>query len=249
MPSNQVEYRQNENIIRMPQNTELLSWNVSPAEAIQQQQELRKLITLTKLHKKIQYIAGTDLSFNLDSDVSYAGIVILDYTTLQPVARSTAVSTITFPYVPGLLSFREIPSLMQAWQQLPLVPDVVLVDGHGIAHPRQMGIATHLGLIIQKPTLGCAKKILTGKYQMPAPEKGSYSPIISGPETLGYALRTKNKVKPVFISPGNLITLEESLEIALHCTVNHKLPEPTRLAHLTVNALRRGEIEAGAAEF
>jgi len=225
------------------------NWKVNPSEAVQIQQELRNKIVLKKLDKDIQYIAGTDISLNLDSDIAYAGIIVLDYGTLQPVAYAAAMGKIDFPYIPGLLSFREIPALMQAWEQLPVQPDVVMVDGHGIAHPRRMGIATHFGLVIDTPTLGCAKKILTGKYAMPLPEKGSYSEIKSREEVLGYALRTRTNVKPVFVSPGHLITHIESLQIAQHCAVKYRLPEPTRLAHQLVNRLRRGEIEEGVKSF
>lgn len=221
------------------------NWNVNPTEAVQIQQEMRNKIVLQPLEKNIQYIAGADISLNLDSDIAYAGIIVLDYKTLQPVAHATAISKLTFPYIPGLLSFREIPALMEAWERIPLHPDVVMVDGHGIAHPRRMGIATHFGLLIDTPTLGCAKKILAGKYVMPLPEKGNYTEIKYGNEVLGYAFRTRTHVKPVFISPGHLITHKESLHIAQYCAVKYRLPEPTRLAHQLVNQLRRGEVEEG----
>ena len=225
------------------------NWNVNPTEAVQIQQEMRNKIVLQKLNKDIKYIAGADISLNLDSDVAYAGIIVLDYKTLQPVAYATAISKLTFPYIPGLLSFREIPALMEAWERMPLLPDVVMVDGHGIAHPRRMGIATHFGLLIGTPTMGCAKKILTGNYVMPLPEKGNYSKIKYRDELLGYAFRTRSHVKPVFISPGHLITHEESLQIARHAAVKYRLPEPTRLAHELVNQLRRGEVKEGAEIF
>lgn len=225
------------------------NWNVNPAEAIQIQQEMRNNIILKPLDKEIQYIAGTDISLNLDSDVAYAGIIVLNYKTLQPVAYVAAIAKLNFPYIPGLLSFREIPALMQAWEQMPIIPDVVMVDGHGIAHPRRMGIATHFGLIINQPTLGCAKKILAGKYVVPLPEKGNYTEIKYRDEKLGYAFRSRTNVKPVFISPGHLITHEESLQIAQHCAVKYRLPEPTRLAHQLVNRLRTGEIKEGVENF
>ncbi len=224
-------------------------WNLSPSEAVALQNQLRTEIKIQPFGQPIRYIGGTDLSFNKFEDDLYAGIVLLDYETMQVVGRSLVKTKMTFPYVPGLLSFREIPALIEAWEQLPIQPEVIMVDGHGIAHPRRMGIATHFGLVIEKPTMGCAKKILAGRFEEPAVEKGSTSPILHRQEQIGYALRTKAKVKPVFISPGHLLSLPESVEIALHCTRNHKLPEPTRQAHLAVNAFRRGEVAAGFEEL
>ncbi len=222
------------------------SWEVTPAEAIDIQKRLRSEIQLKPLQKDIKLVGGTDLSFNKFSDVIYAGIVLLDAATMQVVGHSLVVDQMKFPYIPGLLSFREIPSLMKAWEQLTQKPDIMLVDGHGIAHSRRMGIAAHLGLLTQTPTIGCAKKILFGKYTEPAPEKGSYTPILDKQETIGFALRTKDKVKPMLVSPGNLVSLEETVDIVLRCTRGYRLPEPTRQAHNTVNALRRGEITAGS---
>lgn len=176
------------------------------------------------------------------SDIFYAGIVVLDYQSLEVVDQSLVKTKATFPYIPGLLSFREISSLLEAWKQLKTKPDVVMVDGHGIAHPRKMGIATHFGLVTNTPTLGCAKKVLAGQFEAPGLEKGNFSPLVYQGEKLGYALRTKNKVKPVFISPGHLMSQADALRIALHCAQKHKLPEPTRRAHLAVNAYRKEQM-------
>lgn len=220
------------------------SWDLTPAEAIELQKKLRLQIHLMPLQKDIKLVGGTDMSYNKFSDVIYAGIILLNAETMQVVGYSLVVDQMRFPYIPGLLSFREIPSLMKAWERLPQKPDIMLVDGHGIAHSRRMGIATHLGLLTQTPTIGCAKKILFGKYVEPALEKGNYSPIYDKQETIGFALRTKNKVKPIYVSPGNLITMEETMDVVLRCTRGYRLPEPTRQAHNTVNALRRGEIVA-----
>ncbi len=221
------------------------AWNLTPAEAIELQKKLRSQIQLMPLQKAIKLIGGTDMSYNKFSDVIYAGIILLNAETMQVVGHSLVVDQMQFPYIPGLLSFREIPSLIKAWEQLKEKPDIMLVDGHGIAHSRRMGIAAHLGLLTQTPTIGCAKKILYGKYQEPAPEKGSYSPIYDKDEIIGFALRTKDKVQPMFVSPGNLITLEETVDFVMRCTRGYRLPEPTRQAHNTVNALRRGELAAG----
>lgn len=221
------------------------SWDLSPIEAVALQKTLQKNIRLAPLPQGVRYIAGADISFNKFSDVIYAGIIVLDYDTLQPVLRSTVIDKMTFPYVPGLLSFREIPALLKAWAQLPYQPDVIVLDGHGIAHPRGIGIASHFGLTVSCPAIGCAKKILTGSMGELPPEKGQTAALVKDGKTIGYALRTKDRVKPVFVSPGHLITMEESLAVIQHCTGNYRIPEPTRLAHLLVNAVRRGEVEVG----
>ncbi|MDQ2753160.1 MAG: endonuclease V, partial [Bacteroidota bacterium] len=142
------------------------------------------------------------------------------------------------PYIPGLLAFREVPALSKAWENLTRKPDVLVLDGHGIAHPRRMGIATHFGIALQTPTMGCAKSLLTGKYVEPGMEAGSVSDLFHKDELIGKVLRTKKNVKPVFISPGNLITMDESLELIKQCVGKYRIPEPTRLAHLFVNELR-----------
>ncbi|MCB0547171.1 MAG: deoxyribonuclease V [Phaeodactylibacter sp.] len=223
-------------------------WNLSPTEAVALQRQLREEIRLTPYEGPIRFIGGADLSYNKGSDEFYAGIVVLDYESMKPVAHSTVIRRSPFPYIPGLLSFREIPSLMEAWERLPIKPEVMVFDGHGIAHPRRMGIAAHFGLLSDTPSIGCAKKRLTGKYEAPPLKRGAYSPILDGDEVLGFALCAKDGVKPVFVSPGHRIGLEQSREIMLHCARGYKIPEPTRQAHLLVNALRRGEVEAGAWE-
>ncbi len=222
------------------------SWDLSPKEAVALQRELRDQIQLEPLTTPIRFLAGADLSYDKHSDVFHAGIVVLRYQDLEPVAYAGLSSRAPFPYIPGLLSFREIPSLLEAWENLPLRPDLVICDGHGIAHPRRMGIAAHFGLVTGSPAIGCAKKILIGDFIEPKLEKGSYEPIIHQGETIGYALRSKDRVKPVFVSPGHLITLEQSRQVVLHCCRKYRLPEPTRQAHLFVNKLRRGEVAPGS---
>jgi deoxyribonuclease V len=170
----------------------------------------------------------------------FAGFVSLSYPSLELLGHSVAKGHIPFPYIPGLLSFREIPMLMRAWDALPPKPDVLIVDGVGIAHPRRIGIASHLGLMLGIPTIGCAKSVLTGRFEAPADEAGSTSPLTdpSTGEILGIALRTKTGVRPVFVSPGHLITLPEAVDLVRSCVRKHRLPEPTRLAHNTVNEYR-----------
>jgi deoxyribonuclease V len=223
------------------------NWDLTPEQAIEIQKDLRVQIKLEQLQKHIEFIGGADISFNLYDDTVYAGIVILKLKDLKIVAYSLAKSEVHFPYVPGLLSFREIPPLLKAWEMLQLKPEVLVLDGQGIAHPRRFGIASHFGLLTDISTIGCGKNILYGNYEIPALESGSRSQIIDKKtgETIGYALRTKNKVNPVFISPGHKITLEESVEIIMKCVTKYRIPEPTRQAHLLVNKFRRGEVQEG----
>lgn len=214
------------------------SWELSIPEAIALQKQLRSEIQLVPLDKEVKYIGGADISFNKYSETVYAGIVVLELATLKEVARSMVVTDTKFPYVPGLLSFREIPALLQAWEQLELKPDVLIVDGHGIAHPRRLGIATHMGLVIDIPTIGCGKSKLTGIYDMPESEAGSTSPLWDRKEQIGVVLRSKRNVQPLFISPGNKITFAESVQLVQKCITKYRLPETTRQAHNAVNELR-----------
>lgn len=226
---------------RMANYQPLHDWNVSPSEAVVLQNQLRTQIRIEPLTKPAQTIAGCDISFNKFEETVYAGIVVLRLDTLETIEEAGVVSTAPFPYIPGLLSFREIPSLLQAWQKLTIEPDVVMFDGHGTAHPRRIGIASHAGLFLNRPTFGCGKSVLVGKYDEPAPERGNWSPMTHYREVIGAALRTKNKVNPVYVSPGHLIDLETAIALTLACDGGYRIPEPTRRAHNLVNALRRGE--------
>lgn len=224
-----------------PENT----WNVKPEEARALQTNLREKIELSPLTKKVKLLAGADISFNKYESTVYAGFIILDAISLQPFAHALTITEVNFPYIPGLLSFREIPALLKAWEMLEVKPDVVMVDGHGIAHPRRVGIATHFGLTTGCPTIGVAKKKLVGKFNEPPPEAGTYSDLVYEKEILGFVYRTKKNVKPVFISPGHLTSLSNVLEIVKGTTGKYRIPEPTRQAHLLVNQLRRNEISPG----
>jgi deoxyribonuclease V len=216
-------------------------FDVTPKEAIQIQKELRDDVRLVPLPVKPKLIGGCDVSMNRFATEGYAGFVVLDAETLIVVDHAVVKRPIPFPYIPGLLSFREIPMLVDAWAVLTTKPDVVVVDGIGIAHPRRLGIASHLGLVLGLPTIGCAKSILTGTVDPLGEAQGSvaYMRDKTG-EIFGAALRTKVRVKPVYVSPGHLVTLEDSLRIVGQCVTTYRLPEPTRLAHLTVNAYRKG---------
>lgn len=224
----------------------LHSWDVTAAEAVALQHELRKQVRIQPPEVPFETIAGADISFNKFEETVYAGIVVLRLPTLDVVEEVGVISRATFPYVPGLLTFREGPALLDAWAKLRTEPDVVLFDGQGIAHPRRLGIAAHLGLFLARPTFGCAKSVLTGTFAEPSPERGAWSPMTVRDtpvrsETIGAALRTKNKTAPVYISPGHLLDLETAIRLTLQTDGGYRIPEPTRRAHLLVNALRRGE--------
>nr|WP_293835913.1 deoxyribonuclease V [uncultured Arsenicibacter sp.] len=223
----------------MANYTHLHDWNLTPAEAVALQQTLRHRVRIEQPAGSFTTIAGCDISFNKFEETVYAGIVVLRLDTLETIEESGVVSTATFPYIPGLLSFREIPALLEAWANLETDPDVVMFDGHGTAHPRRIGIASHGGLWLNKPTFGCGKSVLVGKFDPPAPERGNWTPMRHYGDVVGAALRTKNKVTPVYVSPGHLIDLQTTIALTLQCDGGYRIPEPTRRAHLLVNNLRK----------
>lgn len=214
------------------------SWELTPREAIAVQQQLRGLVRLEPLRQEINTIAGADISFNKFSEIVYAGIVVLSLPDLRIIESVGIRSTSKFPYVSGLLSFREAPSLLEAWEKLQTKPDVLMLDGQGIAHPRRLGIASHMGVLLDWPTIGCAKSILVGRHGELAPEAGSRSPLIDRGEQVGVALRTKKNVSPVYVSPGHLMDLDSAVDLVLRTVTTYRQPEPTRQAHLLVNQIR-----------
>lgn len=220
-------------------------WNLTPKEAIALQKELAAKVTLVPLTKEPKLIGGCDVSMNRFAKEGYAGFVTLSYPELELLDHAVVKDQIPMPYIPGLLSFREIPMLLKAWKKLAAKPDLIIVDGIGIAHPRRFGIASHLGVLLGIPTIGCAKSVLTGIYEEPAQVPGSFSYLYDKRDQsiiIGAALRTKANVKPVFVSPGNLITLEESVELVYASVRKHRLPEETRFAHNTVNEYRIADL-------
>ena len=218
----------------------LHDWNLTPKEAVELQKRLREHVRIEPLVREIKLVAGADISFNKYSTTIYAGIVVLSLPQLELVEEVGVVSETRFPYVPGLLSFRESPAVLEAWEKLRHEPDAVLFDGQGIAHPRRVGIASHVGMLIERPTVGCAKSLLVGKHEEPEPERGSWTPLIDRGERVGAALRTKDRTSPIFVSPGHLIDHEGAIDLTLRCHGGYRQPEPTRRAHLLVNALRQG---------
>ncbi len=222
--------------------THLHDWKLTPREAVVLQKELRQRV-LESDHKNvstrpIETVAGADISFNKYSSTIYVAVVVLRLPNLETVEEATVIGEAQFPYVPGLLSFRELPAVLEAWQKLQIEPDCVMFDGQGLAHPRRMGIACHAGLWMNRPTLGCAKSVLVGDYDEPAPERGSWSPMIHKGDIVGAALRTKNRTKPIYVSVGTQISLAAAIDLTLRCDGGYRQPEPTRRAHLLVNKLR-----------
>ncbi|GCF11912.1 endonuclease V [Dictyobacter arantiisoli] len=216
----------------MARPTPLHKWELEISEAIALQHELAQQVILEDHVGEVHYVAGVDMAINEEHEAARAAVVLMSYPDLEIVERHIYEEPIRMPYVPGLLSFREAPSVLGAVDQLRQRPDLIMVDGQGIAHPRRVGIATHLGLWLNIPTIGCAKSLLTGHYDKEklGEEAGSWVPLISRKETIGAVVRTRTRVNPMFISPGHLISLETSIRYVLACGGGYRLPEPTRQA-------------------
>lgn len=219
---------------------EIHSWDISPKEGIELQRRLKKRISLTPLEGLPETVAGADISYDKGSNIFFAGIVVLSFPDMEIIDEASAKGKVDFPYIPGLLSFREGALIIEALRRLETVPDLIIFDGQGIAHPRGLGIASHLGLVLNIPSIGCAKTKLCGDYIEPGREKGSCSPLIMKGKEIGGVLRTKSDVKPLFVSPGHLVDIRGSVDLVLTCSKKYRLPEPTRQAHLLVNRLRMG---------
>ncbi len=213
--------------------------NLTFNQAVELQQELREKIELSGWTGFPKLIGGTDISYDKETNLLYAGIVVLDFVTLKVIDTSCFIGEVTFPYIPGLLSFREVPGLYNAFKKLKTIPEVLMVDGQGYAHPRRIGLASHLGLILDIPTIGVAKKKLIGKYLDPPDKKGAYSSLKDSDELIGYVVRTREHTKPVFVSPGHKIDFHWSLKITLNSLTKYRIPAPTRQAHLFVNDIRK----------
>lgn len=206
-------------------------WNVTPGEAREIQEKLRPRVRRRNGPelRRLRYVAGVDCS--LRGGEAVAAVPVLRYDTLELVDLAIVAEPITFPYVPGLLSFRECPAVLAAFAKLVVEPDLVMVDGQGIAHPRRIGIAAHLGVLLDKPTIGCAKSRLIGTYDEPHERAGYYTDLFDKDDLIGGVLRTRTGVNPLFVSIGHKIDLPTSLDLVLECTRGYRLPEPTRQAH------------------
>ncbi len=203
-------------------------WDLSPQDAVALQQQLARHVERCDRLDSVTLVAGVDVSVR--GNRSRAAVVVMRLPELTVVEQSVAERPVTFPYVPGLLSFREAPVILDALARLANTPQVLLVDGQGIAHPRRVGIASHLGILLDHPTVGCAKSRLTGTYADPTPERGSHSALLDGEEMIGAVLRTRHGVKPVFVSIGHRVSLETAIDLVLRCGGGYRLPEPTRRA-------------------
>jgi deoxyribonuclease V len=217
----------------------LHSWDLTPKEAVALQRQLADPVDARSPLTRCDLVAGADISYDRLSNIVYAGVVVLRMDDLTVVEKQGVVREVTFPYIPGLLSFRETPPLLEAFAKVESQPDSVIVDGHGFSHPRRFGYACHLGLWLDRPSVGCAKTRLTGTYKEPGQKVGSVSPLRDDDEVIGQVVRTKTGVKPVFVSVGHKIDLRSAVELVLATCRGYRLPEPTRQAHLHVNALRR----------
>jgi deoxyribonuclease V len=209
----------------------LHQWDVTPRQAAQLQRELAALVIHdTPLDlARVRHVAGVDVS--VKNNVSQAAVVVLTFPALEVVETRLAHRPTPFPYIAGLLSFREGPVLEDAFAQVETTPDALIFDGMGRAHPRRIGIASHMGLWLDRPTIGCGKSLLTGRYVEPPPERGSFAPLLDREEVIGAILRTREGTKPVFISVGHRADLPSAVELVMHCTGRYRLPEPIRAAH------------------
>jgi deoxyribonuclease V len=213
-------------------------WRVSPSEAIQIQEDLRKKLILKSPTAYWPKIGAGDVSYSRTDDRIYAAFLVFSYPDLTLLENATAQGRAAFPYIPSLLTFREAPILIRAFSKLRTNPDLILVDGQGTAHPRSMGIAAHLGLLLDLPSIGCAKSRLYGSGAEPAPEQGSTASLTEESQTVGMIVRTRTRVKPVYVSPGHKMDLVTSVKIVLSLFRGYRIPEPLRQAHILVNQLR-----------
>ena len=225
---------------------ELHGFDLSPAEARRLQGELASRVAVGPALDLggVRYVAGADVS--TQGDRAYATVAVLDLPGLSVVEVQGFEALLEFPYVPGLLSFREMPSILGALKKVETGVDVLVLDAQGLAHPRRLGLASHVGLFVDVPTVGCAKSLLVGKFEEPGPEKGSATDLVHRGEVVGRVVRTRDRVSPVYVSVGSGIDLDSSVGLVLACCTRYRLPEPTRQAHNAANRLRRGEDPGGS---
>jgi deoxyribonuclease V len=214
-------------------------WEVNYQEAVDIQKKLRESLLLKGFVGIPRTIAGADVAYSRRTEQIYACVVVFDFRSMKLLDKASAVDKASFPYIPGLLSFREAPVLLKAFRLLKTAPDVLLFDGQGIAHPRGLGLASHVGLLLDRPSIGCAKEVLVGEYGSVGMEAGSYSYLVYKGRRVGAAVRTRGGVKPVFVSPGHRVDLTSSIRLVLKSCRGYRLPEPLRWAHNLVTQLRQ----------
>jgi len=217
----------------------LHSWELSAREAVALQKTLAEHIEVAGgMPRQLRRVAGVDVSYRRSGGQFHAAVVVLDYQSMAILETATTSGEVTFPYVPGLLSFRELPILLKAFRNLSIPPDLILADAQGVAHPRRLGLASHLGLWLNLPTVGCAKSCLCGVAALPEVERGAWTPLYDHGEIVGRVVRTKARVKPLYISAGHKINLQAAVKVVLQCCRGYRLPEPIRQAHLLSNRVR-----------
>ena len=214
-------------------------WNLAPRAAMREQERLRERVILADQFGPIRYVAGADLAFDPATDAAVAGVIVYRFPELIEVERRRARRKLRFPYVPGLLSFREGPALLAAFARLRTEPDLILIDGHGRAHPRLFGIASHLGVLLDKPAIGCAKSLLVGEHREPGRKAGSTASLWFKGERVGEVLRTRDGVKPIYVTAGHRVALDSAVEFVKQCCDGFRIPQPTREADHYVRDLRR----------
>jgi len=214
-------------------------WDLSPKEAVAIQRQLADRVLAIPLTHRVRLVAGTDASYDAKSDAIIAGVVVWDLDSKRVIESSHVVRRCDFPYIPGLLSFREAPAVMDAVALLTSTPDVFMIDGQGLAHPRRFGLACHVGVLLDRPTIGCAKSRLCGDYAEPAVRRGGSRRLTHNRDIIGRVVRTRDGVSPLFISVGHRILLKEAERLVLRCCGKYRLPEPTRLAHQYVTTTKR----------
>jgi deoxyribonuclease V len=217
-------------------------WTLSPKEAIALQKTLAAQVRIQPLPTRLKTVGSADISYSKRSDLLVAVVLSFSWPGLDLLESASHVCKAAFPYVPGLLSFREVPPLVEAYRKIGCKPDVMLCDGQGIAHPRRLGFASHLGLYLGIPTVGCAKSRLCGDHDSLPPDKGSSKPLLLDGEQIGLVFRSRNGVKPIYISPGHLSDIPSSMQLISSCLRRYRIPEPLRLAHVEANK-RRAEAE------
>ncbi|MEB3197269.1 MAG: deoxyribonuclease V [Candidatus Sericytochromatia bacterium] len=221
-------------------------WDVSPFEAQQIQKDLQARVRETEWDGKVQTVGGIEIAHSRFSDVLVVAVSVLRYPDLALLEEITIEHRVTFPFIPGLLSFREVPAILAALERLEALPDLLLVDGPGIAHPHRLGVASHLGVLLDKPTIGCSRSALVGSYVEPEITAGSHSSLVWQGEIIGVVFRSKNRVAPLFISVGHLVNRKSAQEFVASCCQGYRLPEPTRLAHTALHHARSDMKSASA---
>ncbi len=220
-------------------------WKVTPREAARIQKRLRNRFEPLDRFGQIKVVAGADMAIDPQRDIAFGGVIVYSFPEMAEVERVWTRRRLSFPYVPGLLSFRETPVLLRAFAKLRHTPDLIFVDGHGYAHPRRFGIATHLGVVLDCPTIGCAKSILVGVVEDLGNAAGSWAPLVDDSETIGAALRTREAVKPIYVSQGHRVSLQTAIRFTRAVSDGFRIPRPTRDADHFVGQVKRGQADTG----